>query len=400
MSVCGEPMAVPAMSRCAQGVSLTKRCRNCAAVIEPPWRAAGVLHVGESWNRSSCRSSVRAACARRFSPVALPGRDSSSSASSSSLENRPAYSLPSATMIAPVRVARSTMNFGLKRSWQYQSTSASTRRPSASVLMTSMVWPDMRGHDVAGALGVAVGHVLDEAEDADGVDLGLAGGERMHQAGDAAAPPMSPFMSSMPAAGLIEMPPVSKQTPLPTKATGLLALLRALRAVPAHDDQPAVAARALADAEQRAHAELLHLVLVEDLDLDAELLQRFGASANSTGPRTLAGSLTRSNKMPGTSAASGIATLRCDLTSVLRTDAQESRTHRRAGTVACGNRFWVVARSPSTCACRRCRRHPDPDRGREQDELAAAGQAPPGSTSRLVTFPPVAGATVCPRRVP
>ena len=31
---------------------------------------------------------------------------------------------------------------------------------------------------------------------------------------------MSPFMSSMPAAGLIEMPPVSKVTPLPTKATG------------------------------------------------------------------------------------------------------------------------------------------------------------------------------------
>ena len=31
---------------------------------------------------------------------------------------------------------------------------------------------------------------------------------------------MSHFMSSMPAAGLIEMPPVSKVTPLPTKATG------------------------------------------------------------------------------------------------------------------------------------------------------------------------------------
>ena len=31
---------------------------------------------------------------------------------------------------------------------------------------------------------------------------------------------MSPFMSSMLAAPLIEMPPVSKQTPLPTKATG------------------------------------------------------------------------------------------------------------------------------------------------------------------------------------
>ena len=38
ISVCGASMPVPAMSRCAQGVSLTKRCRNCAAVIEPPWR--------------------------------------------------------------------------------------------------------------------------------------------------------------------------------------------------------------------------------------------------------------------------------------------------------------------------------------------------------------------------
>ncbi len=32
---------------------------------------------------------------------------------------------------------------------------------------------------------------------------------------------MSPFMSSMPAAGLIEMPPVSNTTPLPMKASGL-----------------------------------------------------------------------------------------------------------------------------------------------------------------------------------
>ncbi len=38
-----------------------------------------------------------------------------------------------------------------------------------------------------------------------------------------AAPPMSPFMSSMPPADLIEMPPVSKQTPLPTNATGCVA---------------------------------------------------------------------------------------------------------------------------------------------------------------------------------
>ena len=36
----------------------------------------------------------------------------------------------------------------------------------------------------------------------------------------AAAPPISHFMSSMPAAGLSEMPPVSNVTPLPTKAIG------------------------------------------------------------------------------------------------------------------------------------------------------------------------------------
>ena len=93
-------------------------------------------------NRSACRIRGRAACAR-------PSRRSrgrpcvSRSASSSLLENMPAYSVPSATMIAPVSVARSTMNFGLNFLATYQSTSASTRRPSASVLMISMVWPDI-----------------------------------------------------------------------------------------------------------------------------------------------------------------------------------------------------------------------------------------------------------------
>ena len=38
----------------------------------------------------------------------------------------------------------------------------------------------------------------------------------------AAAPPISHFMSSMPGPGLIEMPPESKQTPLPMSATGAL----------------------------------------------------------------------------------------------------------------------------------------------------------------------------------
>src|SRR5262249_19210624 len=36
ISLCGEPMAVPAMSRCAHGVLSTKRCNSCAAVMAPP----------------------------------------------------------------------------------------------------------------------------------------------------------------------------------------------------------------------------------------------------------------------------------------------------------------------------------------------------------------------------
>ena len=78
-----------------------------------------------------------------------------------------------------------------------------------------------RGDDVARPDGRSRRHVLDDADEAHGVDGRLALGQRVHEADDAAAPPMSPFMSSMPAAGLIEMPPVSKTTPLPMKASGL-----------------------------------------------------------------------------------------------------------------------------------------------------------------------------------
>ena len=42
------------------------------------------------------------------------------------------------------------------------------------------------GHHVAWTLGVSVGHVLDQAEDADRVDLRLAAGQHMHEAGDGA----------------------------------------------------------------------------------------------------------------------------------------------------------------------------------------------------------------------
>ena len=67
----------------------------------------------------------------------------------------------------------------------------------------------------------------------------------------AAPPDMSNFISCIFAAGLIEMPPVSKVTALPTRpSTGP----RRVRAVVAHDDQRGVGVAALRDGGERAHA--------------------------------------------------------------------------------------------------------------------------------------------------
>ena len=83
----------------------------------------------------------------------------------------------------------------------------------------------------------------------------------------AAPPAMSSFIRSMPSAGLIEMPPVSNVMPLPTSpSTG--ACRRARRLVAEHHQARRLAAAAR-DAEQQAHAELLDLRLVENLDVDA-----------------------------------------------------------------------------------------------------------------------------------
>ena len=91
------------------------------------------------------------------------------------------------------------------------------------------------------------------------------------------APAMSHFMSSMPPAGLMEMPPVSKVTPLPMKASGLAAFLPFGAPIHFITTMRGSCDAALRHAEQRAEAELLHLLRAEDLDLDAELGQRLAA---------------------------------------------------------------------------------------------------------------------------
>ena len=86
---------------------------------------------------------------------------------------------------------------------------------------------------------------------------------------------MSPFMSSMLAAPLMEMPPVSKQTPLPMKATGCSPFLAPFQRM---ITVRLGSRRALADAEQRAHAEFGHRLDVEHVDIDAELPELAGAA--------------------------------------------------------------------------------------------------------------------------
>ena len=122
--------------------------------------------------------------------------------------------------MAPVRVARSIITFGLKVSWQYHMASASTRRPSASVFSTSMVWPDIEVTMSPGRCAVPDGMFSTRPTTPTALTLALRAASARMVPMTAAEPAMSHFMSSMPAAGLIEMPPVSKVTPLPTNAIG------------------------------------------------------------------------------------------------------------------------------------------------------------------------------------
>src|SRR5204862_141269 len=218
MSDFGAPIAVPAISRCAHGVSSTKRCRNCAAVIEPPLRVP-VFFMSANCESICLSYSGPSGMRQTFSPVSAPIL-LKRSASSSLLENRPACSVPRATMIAPVRVARSIMNLGLNFFATYQSTSARTSRPSASVLMISMVCPDIDVTMSPGRCALPSGMFSTRPIAPTALTLALRAASACIRPTTQAAPAMSPFMSSMDAAGLIEIPPVSKQTPLPMKATG------------------------------------------------------------------------------------------------------------------------------------------------------------------------------------
>ena len=135
---------------------------------------------------------------------------------SSSVPITPAVRMPSATRWAPVRVEVSSRTSG-QSSEARAIASASTTRPSASVLSISACLP-LEGHDVGRPVGGAAGQVLGDRHGGGHLDGQPSWATRHTVAITAAAPAMSLFISSMPAAGLIEMPPLSNVMPLPTSA--------------------------------------------------------------------------------------------------------------------------------------------------------------------------------------
>ena len=97
---------------------------------------------------------------------------------------------------------------------------------------------------------------------------------------------MSCFMSCMPPDGLIEMPPESKVTPLPT--TQIVGRVRPPRRRVLEHDQPRRVRAALAHREQGAHLELLQLRDVEDAAGEPDLLRdlaRLGRERRAAGAR-------------------------------------------------------------------------------------------------------------------
>ena len=140
--------------------------------------------------------------------------------------NTPESFVPSATTQAPVSVATSTIRSGLTR-LAVVIPSASTSRPSASVLSTSTVLPPYIVSTSPGRVALPDG--MFSARQAYAVTRTGRPSSAIAKvaAATAAAPDMSHFIVTIELAGLIDKPPESKVMPLPTRAmwaTGLAGL--------------------------------------------------------------------------------------------------------------------------------------------------------------------------------
>ena len=161
---------------------------------------------------------------------------------------------------APVSVARSTTRSAPSdTAWCRQS--ASTSRPSASVLLTSIVFPFAAVTMSPGFTERSLGR-FSVAPTTPTSFTGSCSRAIAATASTTAAPPdMSNFISAIFAPGFSEMPPLSNVTALPTiPSSGPLGLAggwmgRPTRAgLVAHHDQRRLLRRALRHRRERAHA--------------------------------------------------------------------------------------------------------------------------------------------------
>ena len=123
-------------------------------------------------------------------------------------------------MIAPVRVARSIIAAGENLSCAYHITSLSTKRPSASVLSTSIVSPFMDVTISPGLVADPEGIFSTSPTSPTTFAFALRSASVFMVPATTPAPPISVIISGMPLAGFRLIPPVSNTTPFPTSANG------------------------------------------------------------------------------------------------------------------------------------------------------------------------------------
>src|SRR5437867_6029585 len=127
------------MSRCTHGYPSANSRRSQPPAIVPAPRPAEFFTSATSDLRRS-RYSSHSGSGQQRSPARSPASRTSPS-SASSVPMMPIAAWPSATTTAPVSVAASSTATGLKRR-AYDSASHRISRPSASVLMISIVLPE------------------------------------------------------------------------------------------------------------------------------------------------------------------------------------------------------------------------------------------------------------------
>ena len=191
------------MSRCAHGTSPVKRLRNSAATIEP--RLAGLDRVDDVGVAAldRLRRSRRAAAAarrarRRAAPASVDGRAPRRRRCRTARRG----CRRSAVTIAPVSVAKSTIR-SAPSSTACARQSASTSRPSASVLMISIVVPVLARTMSPGLSACPHGMFSVAPIDRDARAPAAPAGRSRRVASSTAAPPdMSNFISLIFVAGL------------------------------------------------------------------------------------------------------------------------------------------------------------------------------------------------------